>query len=232
MTDDDFDRRWLLGLAACLDDVVGENVRRQVMRGADRISGQSSRRDVAEWTAEAMHRLEHLVGTERATEVMTGCSCRYPIEELQPIREQYEATGDVGVAHRLLQERFESFLRDTLQLDEEQVATVVGRGWGLAGVRQGSTIVATKIPKSEYLADYLAESDPERRRRLYCHCPRVREALGDDIRLPEIYCACGAGFYKHLWEEILQQPVEVEVLSSVLAGDDVCSIVIHLPDEA
>jgi predicted hydrocarbon binding protein len=228
----DFDRGWLVGLASCLDASVGEDVRRQVMRGADHISGQSSRRDVVDWTAEAMRRLEHLVGSERAAEVMTGCSCRYPVEELAAIRERYQATGDVGVAHGMLLEQFEAFLRDTLALDEEQVTTVIGRGWGLAGVRQGNTIVATKIPKSQYLTEYLAESDPERRRQLYCHCPRVREAIGDEVRLPEVYCYCGAGFYKHLWEEILQQPVQVEVLSSVLAGDDVCSIAIHLPDEA
>jgi predicted hydrocarbon binding protein len=43
------------------------------------------------------------------------------------------------------------------------------------------------------------------------------------------HCYCGAGFYKGIWEEILQAPVEVEVLESVLKGDEVCTIAIHLP---
>jgi hypothetical protein len=31
------------------------------------------------------------------------------------------------------------------------------------------------------------------------------------------------------WEEILQQPVEVEILESVFGGDEVCKIAIYLP---
>jgi len=45
------------------------------------------------------------------------------------------------------------------------------------------------------------------------------------------YCYCGAGFYKGIWEEILQEPVEVEVLESVLKANEVCKIAIHLPLE-
>jgi predicted hydrocarbon binding protein len=43
------------------------------------------------------------------------------------------------------------------------------------------------------------------------------------------YCYCGAGYYQAIWQEILQRPVEVEVRQSVLQGDDVCTIAIHLP---
>jgi predicted hydrocarbon binding protein len=54
--------------------------------------------------------------------------------------------------------------------------------------------------------------------------------VGLEPALPEDYCYCGAGFYKGIWEEILGEPVEVEVLESVLQGGDVCRIAIHLPD--
>jgi predicted hydrocarbon binding protein len=47
--------------------------------------------------------------------------------------------------------------------------------------------------------------------------------------LSPTYCYCGAGFYQGIWEEILQQPVQVELLESVLKGDDVCKIAIYLP---
>ena len=49
--------------------------------------------------------------------------------------------------------------------------------------------------------------------------------------IPVIYCYCGAGFYTGIWEEILQKPVKVEVLESVLKGDDVCTFAIYLPYE-
>jgi predicted hydrocarbon binding protein len=57
----------------------------------------------------------------------------------------------------------------------------------------------------------------------------VREVLKTSDTISPTYCYCGAGFYKGIWEEILQQPVEVEVLKSILNGDDVCTIAIHLP---
>lgn len=48
--------------------------------------------------------------------------------------------------------------------------------------------------------------------------------------LSPTYGYCGAGFYQGLWEETLQQPVEVELLQSVLAGDDACRFAIRLPE--
>ena len=149
--------------------------------------------------------------------------------ELQEARQVYESTGDIGLAHRKLQERFESFLRDVLALDDDLFAAIVRRGWGLAGIRHGDTIIATKIPKSGFLVEYMQEADPEKRRQYYCHCPRIREALRTSETISATYCYCGAGFYKGIWEEILQKPVEVEVLESVLHGDDVCRIAVHLP---
>jgi len=162
---------------------------------------------------------------------MLGCACRYPVDDLQAAHETYAESGDVDRVHRMLQAQFESFLVDTLGLDDEMVGQVVSHGWGLAGVRDGDRIIATKIPKSGYLAAYLREADPERRRQIYCHCPRVRDAPQRGTALPETYCYCGAGYYQGIWETILGQPVRVEVLKSVLRGDDVCTIAIYLPKQ-
>jgi len=52
-----------------------------------------------------------------------------------------------------------------------------------------------------------------------------------NVKISPTYCYCGAGFYKDIWEEILQHPVEVEVMESVLKGDDVCKIAIYLPSD-
>jgi hypothetical protein len=105
----------------------------------------------------------------------------------------------------------------------------VQRGWGLAGIRQGNTIIAIKIPKSGNLLAYMREPDPAVRRRMYCHCPRVRDAIRTGEALSPLYCYCGAGYYKGLWEEIVGQPVEIKVIESILAGDNVCKIAIRLP---
>jgi predicted hydrocarbon binding protein len=42
-----------------------------------------------------------------------------------------------------------------------------------------------------------------------------------------VYCQCGAGFYRGIWETILERPVRVEVLESVLSGGDVCRVAVQ-----
>lgn len=199
------------------------------MLGSEELASRPDRDLVIAWTRRALERLEALVEEDLCRQILTRCACRYPAAALQLVKEAYGEERDIDAAQRMLQGQFESLLRDSLGLDEKLVEEVVGGGWGSAGVRQGNTIIVTKIPKSGNLVDYLEERDPVKKRHLYCHCPRVRSALETSAAIPPIYCYCGAGFYKHIWEEILQRAVEVEVLETVLQGDEVCKFTIHLP---
>jgi hypothetical protein len=225
----DFEQAWLKKLSGGLEQVARPEIRDAVMAGSEDLSSQTPSEKVIEWTRGAMERLDMLVGEADRRTILTGCACQYPKSALAGLRQTYEESGDVDLVHRALQEQFESLLRDTLQLKEDLVEDVVRRGWGSAGVKNGNTVTATKIPKSGNLAEYLREEDPTRRRRLYCHCPRVRDILKSSASISPTYCYCGAGFYKGMWEEILQEPVEVELLKSVLQGDEVCRFAVHLP---
>jgi hypothetical protein len=225
----DFEQAWLRKLSTGLEQIAGSEVRDTVMAGGEELSSQTPSDEVIEWTRGAMERLDTLVGEADRRTVLIGCACQYPKSALAALRQAYEESHDVDLVHRRLQEQFESLLRDTLQLEEALVQDVVARGWGSAGVKAGHTVTATKIPKSGFLEEYLTEDDPARRRRLYCHCPRVRDALKSSATVSPTYCYCGAGFSKGIWEEILQEPVEVELLKSVLQGDEVCRFAVHLP---
>lgn len=225
----DFERAWLAKFSRCLDETVGQEIRKEVMAGSEGLSSRSDRQQVVAWSGQAMARLDALVDEKSRRQIMTGCACRYPKSDLQAMRQSYEATQDVDLAHQMLQEQFESFLKNSLKLSDALIAEVVKRGWGSAGVRHGDTIIAAKIPKSGYLMAYMAETDPEKRRQYYCHCPRIRDVLKTGETISPTYCYCGAGFYESIWQEILQRPVAVEVLTSVLQGDEVCKIAIHLP---
>jgi hypothetical protein len=228
----DFEQAWLTKFSTLLREVAGDEIREEVVRGSASLSSASSGDEVIHWTRGAMERLDTLVDERRCRAILTGCACQYPRAALQAARKAYEETGDIDLAHRMLQEQFEAFLEETLGLDEELIEDMVNRGWGSAGVKEGSRIIATKIPKSGNLIEYLREEDPAKRRQLYCHCPRVRDALKFSVSISPTYCYCGGGFYKGIWEEILQQPVEVELLESVLQGDDVCKFAIILPSGA
>lgn len=229
ISETDFEKRWVAKFSDCLGRSAGEEVRKKVLQGSERITSRSSRKEIIEWTRQAMDRLDALVDEEKRIEIMTGCACQYPESDLQEIRKAYQQTKDIDLVHTMLQEKFLSFLRDSLKLSDELVEDIANRGWGLAGVRKGNTIIATKMPKSGNLVEYLKETDPKKRQALYCHCPRIRETIGPSAQISLTYCYCGAGFYKGIWEYILQQPVKVELLESVLRGDEVCKVAIHLP---
>jgi len=230
--DRSFEALWLEKFSSGLDGTAGEEVRKKVMAGSQKLLSQPGSSDTIDWTKQAMERLDALVEEDGRRDIMTGCACQYSKADLQEIRRAYEDTHDIAHVHQMLQAHFESFLKRTRTADETATQTVISRGWGLAGIRQGDTIIATKIPKSENLGKYMAETDPAKRRALYCHCPRVKDMLLTPETISMTYCYCGAGFYKGIWEEILQEPVRVELLTSVLRGDDVCSVRICLPGSA
>jgi hypothetical protein len=223
----DFERAWLDKFAHGVSEFAGEVEGNALLAGSESLSSFSSQQEIVEWTQQALACLDDMVDEETGRQILLRCACRYPRADLQEIRAAYQATQDLVLAHQLLQTLFESFMRSILSGRQDLVQEVIDRGWGVAGIRQGPTIVATKIPESGNLVAYFEESDPARRRQLYCHCPRVRDLVATGGTLSPTYCYCGAGFYRDIWEEIVQCPVRVEVLETVLQGGDVCRFAIH-----
>ncbi len=183
------------------------------------------------WTRTVLERVTETAGKNLCCEVLLECGCQYPAENLRETRRIYQKTGSLADAHRHLKEQFKSFLRNQLQLDEFEIHTVLSRGWGIAGILNGNTVTATKIPKSGNLKTYLQEPDSDRKKELYCHCPRIRQYIEDHESppsLPGCYCCCGGGFYRGIWQNITLKPVTVQCLKSVLQGADICQFKIHI----
>lgn len=224
----DFGRTWLGRLSESIEAEHGSEVRTAVMKGSENLCDASPAPLVIDWTREAMQRLEDRVAPEAARRILLSCACHCPDEALAEARRRFREEGTVSAAHEALQQQFERFLTDVLLLDDSETREVLSRGWGMAGILEGNLVTATKIPKSENLRTYLREKDPQRRRDLYCHCPRVREATRLPGSLPTAYCYCGAGYYQDLWQRILERPVKIRLVSSVLAGDEVCTVEIDL----
>jgi len=223
---DEFDRDWRTKFSNQIESSAGADARDEILD----LESETEHEQVVQWTRAVMVRLENSLDSHICQQIMTDCACHYPSAQLEQLRALYQRTGDLKQVHKTLQHQFETFLREALELDEAKVAEVVSRGWGAAGVLTENTIIATKIPKSGYLERYLIEPDPEIRRSYYCHCPRIRTAVGAGEELPQLYCYCGAGFYKHMWQTILQAPVQIELLESVLSGGEVCRVAIRLPE--
>lgn len=113
-------------------------------------------------------------------------------------------------------------MRTDLQLPDDMIDTIKQRKWGRAGELGENYILATKIPKSGTLRKYLLSAHPEEQRKLYCHCPRICNAVVANESFSSLYCYCGGGFYQGIWEYILERPVTVSLEKSILKGDEIC----------
>ena len=220
MPEDEFEKQWLAKFGACIERHAGPGTRDIIF---------TLQETGIPWTIAAMERLREHVDESTAREIMIGCACQHPKGQLLEAKHAY-AGGGLEAAHAVLQKQFEIFLREELKLGGRLINEIFSRNWGLAGVIVDGKVLVTKIPKSANLLPYLNEPDPEKRRLLYCHCPRVRDIIGTGQELDPVYCYCGAGFYKGIWEEITGQPVTVEVIKSVIKGDEVCSFLITFND--
>ena len=114
-------------------------------------------------------------------------------------------------------------------ISDEVVEFVKSRPDVLSGERKGNTIYHTKIPYM--VQEFLEETDEKMKRYYACHCAWARESIMDDeVDVSADFCHCSGGFTKQPWEAALDQPLEYELVKSVLQGDDECSFVIQLPE--
>jgi hypothetical protein len=224
----DFEKFWSHKFSTSLKESVNEKQAQIIMDGSEFLSQDTEINKKIEWTKKAMENLDTLKNSDLKQEIMTKCGCQYPQNNLDPVIELYKKTHSVVGAHKMLQQIFQSFLKKELNLDPILIKEIKEKGWGLAGILKENTIIATKIPKSGNLKKYFREKDFKKKRALYCHCPRIRNVVKTSEIIPYLYCYCGAGFYKGIWERILGKQVRVEVLKSVLKGDNVCTIKVHL----
>jgi hypothetical protein len=60
---------------------------------------------------------------------------------------------------------------------------------------------------------------------LRCYCGSVSKTK---TKFSPTYCQCSCGWYKQLFETIFNKPVKVELLGSIIQGDDKCRFRIDL----
>lgn len=221
---EEFEKEWQLKLNHCLTEYYSPQVARELTKG----DSENKSKEVIDWTRELVEKLESK-DPETAKDIFTCMACQYPKANLTEISKTYRETGDFDKAHSMLQAQFISTIRKYLGLTEEEIQKVEEWGWGVAGRLEGDRIISTKMP-FDWIG-YWAEEDPKKKRFHFCHCPRIRDILKEgQPPISETYCLCGGGFYKSIWEHILDKPVTVEILQTVMKGDQVCQFSITLPE--
>ncbi len=191
-----------------------------------------------EYMKPLIQRLEKKLGTQKCGEFLNhGLRDRYE-ESREPDRKKFLHLKNIDAF--LLAKRKE-FMKQlghhhkngtlffTQEITKDVIDYVNADPYIETGVREEDRIIIRKIP--HMTKEYLAEKDEQKKKYYYCHCPWVKEALLIDSEpISGVFCNCSAGFYRAYWEIVLGQPVEVEVLSSLLRGDPLCSFAVHLPD--
>lgn len=181
------------------------------------------------WLQETLDVCEISLGEEKVKKIMLHCGCHYNKERTLLLQHEYSRSKNIDKVMELLAAQVKETCQDHLHLPPPIIKQMKEANMGPVGVREGNKITITKAPKSSNIELYFKESDPQKKRALYCHCPHIAGFVYSEKKISKNFCYCGGGFYKQLWEEIIQRPVKITMLKSVLAGDDLCQFEIELP---
>lgn len=219
-------------------ETCGESLRDEVFAGIGLAPLGIPTPEKPRYMQPVIERLETALGTEACRALLADSLRDLPDEYYVKNREMYQSSKDVDEYVALKKQEFvaqmeacqrEGRLFFAQEVTDEVLEYIRGEPEMGGGVRIGNTIYETKIP---FLTkQYLTESDPVLRRYYYCHCPWAREAIRSGEKVAPIFCNCSAGFHKKPWEAALGQRIQVDVLESVLRGDEHCRFAIHLPED-
>ncbi|KPK72829.1 hypothetical protein AMJ87_03440 [candidate division WOR_3 bacterium SM23_60] len=190
------------------------------------------------YTRKLIARLEGKIGVDECMKFLNrGLRDRYE-ESRKPDREKFLKSKNID---EFLKQKHKDFVVElerhfknntlffTQEISEEVLEHVKSDPYIESGVREGNKIIIKKIP--HMAKEYLAEKDERKKRYYYCHCPWVKEAFEEsDKPISPVFCSCSAGFYRAYWEIVFDQPVQVDVLASLLNGDPICKFAVHIPD--
>jgi CheY-like chemotaxis protein len=188
------------------------------------------------FTNELMNRLKHHLRETEIKAVLTGNNHQIPEGAFAQELVEYENASTFeeylqGLHARqvaiLQQHADESKIWFEQFINQEVVDYVSKDPLLLSGVIKDNHLHLKKIPYD--IDGFLKETDPLKRRYLSCHCPFAREAiLHQNPDISPLWCYCSAGFEKLPFETVLKQKLKIEVIKSVLAGDDECRFIIDL----
>jgi hypothetical protein len=226
-------------LSRRLGDLAGERRRDEVFAGLEIPPIGTSGEQRSAYMRELVQRLYDRVDADTAASTLTSGLHYVPKEAFAEERARYLAAPDIDWfiedEHRRYVEYLAGLQDDgtlyfTQPITDDVLAYVRDTPTCGGGVRQGNEIHVTKIP---YQADlYVRETDEQRKRYLYCHCPWARESiLRPEAAVSARFCQCSAGFEKQYLDAVLDQPVQVDVVTSVLQGDLKCEFAVQLPED-
>lgn len=222
-----------------LGEHAGEEIRDKILSEKDLPPLGMPDREKILVTREIVEKMEKSLEPEKCKKILADVAHGLPRDFRKGEREKYLEAGSIdeylkrkreNAIAELEKHRDGGSLFYNQYISTEVVDYVKNRPDVLSGERRRNTIYHTKIPYM--VQEYLHEKDERMKRYYACHCAWARESiLSDDVDVSDSFCHCSGGFTKMPWEAALDQPLEYDMVKSVLKGDNECSFVIYLPDD-
>lgn len=221
-----------------IENDLGKDRAKRIFDGIELPSLGTGNKEKPEKTKQIIERLESTFDEEKCLDFLSRGLHKLPEDYFQKERQKYLKSKNIDdyleQKHSEFVDILENHMKEnrlffTQKIDEEVIEFVRNDQMISAGIRDGDIIYITKIP---YMAKkYLTEKNDKLKRYYYCHCPWVREAIknSQEDRIPKKICYCSAGFFKQTWDIVLDHPVKIDVVNSILMGDNFCKFALHLP---
>jgi len=193
-----------------------------------------------EYTKKLISRFHDKVGEQTCVEFLAK-GLRDPYYEWRkPDRERFLNSKNIDEFLAEKRKRFiasleqhekEGTLFFTQEIDKDVLEYVKSKPGIEGGVRKGNILTVSKIPHETI--KFLKEEDEMLKAYYYCHCPWVKESIKDGTvdEIPNAFCNCSGGYYKNYWQIVLDQPIEVKTVKTVINGDPICEFDVHLPED-
>jgi len=224
---------WLDRFEETLDEFVGEELRRKIIEAGGPIKESASTAKKAVWAKCMMDCLEANVDEKTCKKILTNNlhfkSPKSP--SFRKLKRMYEKTGNIDDVLKHLHDKWKKRIGDSYGYDSPEYKYVEADPAIEAGKREGNIVYVSKIPYQ--IKEFLEAEDGKAKRYHYCHCGWVRDSLkeSDIEKVSPTFCNCSGGWHKVRFEGIFEQSLEVDVVKSVLKGDEVCTFAIHLPEK-
>jgi len=208
---------WIASLERGLGERVAPETAAAITAGADAVRHDFDADHLRTWVRGALDRLDAAVPRERTRAcILNGCAHRYPKSQLERMRAACQQEADLV--------RF----IERLDRDDDLFPAHIFRK---AGEPKHIVFIEKVLPPWNRAA-YDRATDPVEKRYLGCFCSLVKEVVRTGEGLSPSFCHCAAGWFVQMWEAILgRSPIRVDVVRSILRGDDRCLFAIHLPQE-
>jgi hypothetical protein len=230
-------REVLPGIGERLEAIAGKEARGKVFDGFELPPLGSPQDNYPKLTKKIIDAMEAELPSETCREVLTYNYHNVPVEAFKEKKERFEKAKSIDEflkdEHGRFVEELSGYMeRGQIWYEQETTPAVLelvkGNQEIQNGVRQGNKIYVSKIPFAP--KQFLAEKDPIMKRYYACHCQLVRTAIRDGKpRISPVFCYCSGGYEKLPYDVIFGEPVEIELLESVLKGDMRCRFAITIP---